>query len=186
MKPKLFVGNLSFETTDEELKKLFSPYGEIESAVVIVDRRSGKSKGYGFVQMVESKDAARALELSGREFMGRDIIVTEAESPGEGENRRRRKPGGNGRGRNDNGGKRRGGSNNNRRGNRGTQSGSAPEQEKKSFIAKIFGIFSPKKKEASSEPQAQKQQQHSGRPRGNRNNRSRRSRGGGQRRSFTS
>ncbi|HTL46601.1 MAG TPA: hypothetical protein VL688_00915 [Verrucomicrobiae bacterium] len=101
MKPKLFVGNLSFDTKDEELKKLFEPYGAIESVTVIVDKRTGKSKGYGFVQMVEGTDAARALELSGREFMGRDIVVTEAESPREGGGPRRGGRGGRGRGRQD-------------------------------------------------------------------------------------
>lgn len=185
MKPKLFVGNLSFETTDEELKKLFAPYGEIESAVVIVDRRSGKSKGYGFVQMVESKDAAKALEISGQEFMGRDIVVTEAESPGEGESRRRRKGGGNNRGRygNNRGGNRK--STNRRYGNKDNSS----DTEKKSFWQKLVGIFSPKKEEPkkTSRPRGNR----SGRSRnsnsgsGNRN-RSNRSSRGGQRRSYTS
>ncbi len=94
MKTKLFVGNLSFEATSEELKKLFEPYGPVHEATVVVDKRSGKSKGYGFVQMVESKDAAMALELSGRDFKGRDLVVTEADSPGEGQRRRSRSGGG--------------------------------------------------------------------------------------------
>jgi len=88
MKTKLFVGNLSFEASSEELKTLFEKYGPVEEATVVVDKRSGKSKGYGFVQMVESKDAAMALELSGHDFKGREIVVTEADSPGEGQRRR--------------------------------------------------------------------------------------------------
>jgi len=92
MKTKLFVGNLNFDTKDDELRKLFETYGQIESITIVTDKRSGRSKGYGFVQMIESKDAAQALELSGREFMGRDIVVTEADSPGEGQSRRDRNP----------------------------------------------------------------------------------------------
>lgn len=88
MKTKLFVGNLSFEASSEELKTLFEKYGPVQEATVVVDKRSGKSKGYGFVQMVESKDAAMALELSGHDFKGREIVVTEADSPGEGQRRR--------------------------------------------------------------------------------------------------
>lgn len=151
MKPKLFVGNLSFETTDEELRKLFEPYGPVESANVIVDKRSGRSKGYGFVLMAEGKDAAMALELSGREFKGRDIVVTEAESPiaGEGGDRDR----GRGRHRRDREPRRR-----EARGMGGVGIYPKPERpedrffiipkKKKTLFQKLFGWLIPKKKEA--------------------------------------
>ena len=175
MKPKLFVGNLSYETTDEELKKLFAPYGEIASAVVIYDKKSGKSKGYGFVQMVESKDAAKALEISGQEFMGRDIIVTEAESPMDGEPRTRNRD------RNS-----RNSYNKNSRGKNAT--GAA---KKKSFWEKIFGIFFPKKQQEEVKPK-RNYSQNKNRNRRSNNNHHRRNHGNrnsgsrGARRSYSS
>ena len=75
---KLYVGNLSYTTTDATLNELFSPFGQVESARVITDRDSGTSKGFGFVEMSNS-DAAKAMgALNGREIDGRAIRVNEA------------------------------------------------------------------------------------------------------------
>ena len=75
---KLYVGNLSYATTDATLNDLFSPFGQVESARVITDRDSGTSKGFGFVEMSNS-DASKAMgALNGREIDGRAIRVNEA------------------------------------------------------------------------------------------------------------
>jgi len=75
---KLYVGNLSYNTTDATLNDLFAPFGQVESARVITDRDSGTSKGFGFVEMSNS-DAQKAMgALNGREVDGRAIRVNEA------------------------------------------------------------------------------------------------------------
>ena len=75
---KLYVGNLSYNTTDSTLNDLFSPFGQVESARVITDRDSGASKGFGFVEM-SNADAQKAMgALNGREIDGRAIRVNEA------------------------------------------------------------------------------------------------------------
>jgi RNA recognition motif-containing protein len=76
MSAKLFVGKLSYNTTDESLEALFAPFGTIISARVAVDRDTNRSKGFGFVEM-ESDDAAQAAikALDGTEFEGRTIVV---------------------------------------------------------------------------------------------------------------
>lgn len=79
MSKKLFVGSLPFSTTNEELQKLFEPYGEVTSAVVIRDKQTRRSKGYGFVEMSSDESAKDALEaLNGTEVKGRKIVVSEA------------------------------------------------------------------------------------------------------------
>lgn len=86
MEKKLFVGNLSFEMTDFELEDLFKEYGEIASAKVIVDRRTGRSRGFGFVEMNTEDSAAQAVEaLNGVEVKGRPINVSFARKQEEGE-----------------------------------------------------------------------------------------------------
>ena len=75
---KLFVGNLSFQTTDNDLNDLFSQVGPVESANVITDRDTGRSKGFGFVQMSDD-DAAKAItKFNGTEINGRALTVNEA------------------------------------------------------------------------------------------------------------
>jgi len=76
---KLFVGGLPWATTSEELGEMFKPFGEIVSATVITDKFSGRSKGFGFVEMAkdEESDAAMA-KLNGSEMNGRSITVNEA------------------------------------------------------------------------------------------------------------
>jgi RNA recognition motif-containing protein len=75
----IYVGNLSFEVTDEDLRQLFTSYGEVESASVVKDRFSGESRGFGFVEMPAKKDADAAIAaLNGTEQKGRTITVNEA------------------------------------------------------------------------------------------------------------
>ena len=75
----IYVGNLSFEVTDDELRQLFSAYGEVESASVVKDRFSGESRGFGFVEMPAKKDADAAIAaLNGTDVKGRTITVNEA------------------------------------------------------------------------------------------------------------
>ena len=79
MSKKLFVGSLPWAVNDEGLKQAFSPYGKVVSATVVVDRRSGRSKGFGFVEMENDSEAKAAIEaLNGSELNGRNIVVNEA------------------------------------------------------------------------------------------------------------
>lgn len=79
MGKKLYVGNLPFSTTDESLQALFAEVGNVESAKIIFDRATGRSKGFGFVEMGTEDDANAAIEkMNGREFSGRTINVSEA------------------------------------------------------------------------------------------------------------
>ena len=77
MKKKLYVGNLSFETTESELKDLFGRAGSVETVRIITDRDTGRSKGFGFVEMQEGGDKAIAA-MNGKEFNGRALTVNEA------------------------------------------------------------------------------------------------------------
>ena len=77
MKKKLYVGNLSFETTETELKELFERAGSVETVRIITDRDTGRSKGFGFVEMQEGGDKAIA-EMNGKDFKGRALTVNEA------------------------------------------------------------------------------------------------------------
>jgi RNA recognition motif-containing protein len=85
MAKKLYVGNLSYDVTDDALAKLFEGHGAVRSAQVIMDRDTGRSKGFGFVEM-ESDDAARAAiaALNGQEISGRKLTVNEARPKTEG------------------------------------------------------------------------------------------------------
>ena len=79
MGKKLFVGNLAFTTTGSDLEALFAAAGTVESASVINDRESGRSRGFGFVEMSSSIEASKAIqELNGRDVGGRQINVSEA------------------------------------------------------------------------------------------------------------
>ncbi len=79
MAKKLFVGGLSYETTDETLKETFSQVGTVETADIIFDRMSGRSKGFGFVEMSTEEEAQKAIEtLNGTELDGKTITVNEA------------------------------------------------------------------------------------------------------------
>ncbi|HIF94169.1 MAG TPA: RNA-binding protein [Myxococcales bacterium] len=75
---KIYVGNLPWSTTDEDLKMLFATYGAVESSAVVNDRETGRSRGFGFVEMA-SADAEKAIaELDGRDCDGRALRVNEA------------------------------------------------------------------------------------------------------------
>lgn len=79
MANKLYVGNLSYSVTDESLKEHFSQAGTVTEASIIVDRMSGRSKGFGFVTMSTDEEAAKAIEMfNGNEFDGRKLTVNEA------------------------------------------------------------------------------------------------------------
>ncbi len=76
---KLYVGNLSFDTTDEELEQAFSEFGDITSALVVKDRVSGRSRGFGFVEFAEEQSAQSAKEaMNGKDLSGRALRVDEA------------------------------------------------------------------------------------------------------------
>ena len=79
MAKKLYVGNLSYNTTDDSLRSYFSAFGTVDSAKVVVNRDDGRSKGFGFVEMENDEDANAAIEgADGKEFDGRRIRVNEA------------------------------------------------------------------------------------------------------------
>ncbi len=79
MATKLFVGKLSYDSTDDSLRALFAQYGTVESAQVIKDRDSGMSKGFAFVEMATAEEAQAAINaLDGKDFEGRVIVVNVA------------------------------------------------------------------------------------------------------------
>ena len=79
MGKKLYVGSLSYDTTDASLKEAFSQAGTVESASVITDKMSGRSRGFGFVEMATDEEAQKAIELfNGNEVDGRKVTVNEA------------------------------------------------------------------------------------------------------------
>jgi cold-inducible RNA-binding protein len=76
---KLYVGNLSYGMTDSDLQNLFDPHGTVQSAQVIMDRDTGRSKGFGFVEMDNGEEAQAAIAaLNGQEINGRALTVNEA------------------------------------------------------------------------------------------------------------
>jgi len=76
---KLYVGNLPFTATDDTLKQMFSQAGQVESARIITDRDTGRSKGFGFVEMATEQEAAGAItKFNGMDFEGRALTVNEA------------------------------------------------------------------------------------------------------------
>ena len=81
---KLYVGNLSFDTTDQELEQAFSEHGEVTSAVVVKDRDTNRSRGFGFVEFAQEADAQTAKEaMNGKDLGGRALKVDEARAPKE-------------------------------------------------------------------------------------------------------
>jgi cold-inducible RNA-binding protein len=103
MSTKLYVGNLAFQTTSEELQELFAQAGTVESASVVEDRMTGRSRGFAFVEMSTPEEAAAAIEqMNGREVGGRALKVNEAKP-------RENRGGGGGGGRGFGGGGNRGG-----------------------------------------------------------------------------
>jgi RNA recognition motif-containing protein len=85
MAVKLFVGGLSFSTSTERLREVFAAAGSVESAAVVTDRDTGRSRGFGFVEMATPEDAEQAInKLNGTSVDGRTIQVERAKSPGAG------------------------------------------------------------------------------------------------------
>ncbi len=79
MPAKLFVGNLSFQATEEDLRELFAQAGTVETVRIITDQFTGRPRGFGFVEMATKEEAAKAIEmLNGRLFRDRNLVVDEA------------------------------------------------------------------------------------------------------------
>ena len=79
MAMKLYVGNLSFQTTSEDLQQLFAQAGTVESATVVEDRDTGRSRGFGFVEMASKEEGEKAIEqFNGTDLGGRNLTVNEA------------------------------------------------------------------------------------------------------------
>ena len=113
----IFVGNLSYQTTEDELQSAFSAFGQVERVSIIRDRESGQSRGFGFVEMPNGEEAEKAIQaMNGREFSGRALNVNEARPRDE----RGGGGGGGGRGFGGGGGNRGGGGGGGRGGNGGS------------------------------------------------------------------
>jgi RNA recognition motif-containing protein len=79
MAMKLYVGNLSFQTSSEDLQQLFAQAGAVESAAVVEDRDTGRSRGFGFVEMASKEDGEKAIQqFNGTDLKGRNLTVNEA------------------------------------------------------------------------------------------------------------
>jgi cold-inducible RNA-binding protein len=95
----IFVGNLSFNTTEDELRQLFAAYGQVERVSILTDRDTGRSRGFGFVEMSSDEDGEKAISgLNGSQLGGRKLNINEARPKGDG-------PGGGGGGGRDRGGR---------------------------------------------------------------------------------
>ena len=96
---KLYVGNISFNTTNQDLNDLFATVGTVQSSNIIEDRETGRSRGFGFVEMASQEDGEKAIaELNGKEIDGREIKVNEAKPKNDGGGRGGYGGGGRGRG----------------------------------------------------------------------------------------
>jgi cold-inducible RNA-binding protein len=90
----IYVGNLSYDATEDQLRELFGPFGTVQSASIIMDRATGKSRGFGFVEMADDAQAQAAIEgLNQKDYNGRALTVNEAKPR---ESRPPRRPGGGG------------------------------------------------------------------------------------------
>jgi len=88
MSIKIYVGNLSFDSNDADLKGLFDTYGEVESAKVIVDKFTGRSRGFGFIEMQKREEGVKAIqELDSKDLGGRSLKVNEAKPKSDNRNR---------------------------------------------------------------------------------------------------
>jgi RNA recognition motif-containing protein len=90
MATKLFVGGLSYSTSNERLREVFAESGEVQSATVVTDRETGRSRGFGFVEMATNEEAEKAIaRLNGQEVDGRRLQVEKAKESGGGGGARR-------------------------------------------------------------------------------------------------
>ena len=97
MGQKLYVGNLPYTTTEQSLGEMFAQFGSVESSKIITDRDSGRSKGFGFIEMSSDSEAQTAIsKLDGSQFDGRQMAVNEAKPQAPRENNRRSSGGGGG------------------------------------------------------------------------------------------
>ena len=88
MSIKIYVGNLSFDSNDADLKGLFDTYGEVETANVIVDKFTGRSRGFGFIEMQKREEGVKAIqELDSKDLGGRSLKVNEAKPKSDNRNR---------------------------------------------------------------------------------------------------
>ncbi len=88
----IYVGNLAFKATEDLLRALFEPYGTVESAKIITDQFTGRSRGFGFVEMAEREQGLKAMEeLDSKDFLGRSLRVNEAKPKRETADRETRK-----------------------------------------------------------------------------------------------
>lgn len=79
MNKKLYIGGIPYATGEQELRELFAEAGEVESVAIIIDRVTGRSRGFGFVEMSTEEDAQKAIEMfNGKDFEGRTLAVNEA------------------------------------------------------------------------------------------------------------
>ena len=79
MAKKLYVGGIPYSTTEDELKAAFAEMGEVTSSAIIIDKMTGRSKGFGFIEMANDADADKAVtEMNGKDFQGRTLTVNEA------------------------------------------------------------------------------------------------------------
>ncbi|MBI2633452.1 MAG: RNA-binding protein, partial [Parcubacteria group bacterium] len=84
MAKKLYVGNLSYNMTDDQLKSMFAEAGSVETASIIMNKFNGRSKGFGFVEMASDEEAQKAIDMfNGKEVDGRAIVVNEARPMGD-------------------------------------------------------------------------------------------------------
>lgn len=82
---KLYVGNLPWSATEDELRALFGEFGSVESVAIITDRETGRSRGFGFIEIASAEGALKAVaQLDGRDFGGRALRVNEAQDKGGG------------------------------------------------------------------------------------------------------
>jgi|SRR3989344_565122 len=79
MAKKLYVGGIPYSTTEDDLKAAFAEMGEVTSSAIIIDKMTGRSKGFGFIEMAKDADADKAIaEMNGKDFQGRTLTVNEA------------------------------------------------------------------------------------------------------------
>jgi RNA recognition motif-containing protein len=88
MDRKIYVGNLPFQSTEDDIRELFAEFGPVQTVKVIRDRETGRSRGFGFIEMEEAAAQSAIQALDGKDFQGRTLRVNEARERDDGERRR--------------------------------------------------------------------------------------------------